>query len=298
MQRLIFVTIDPSLGRLEYDSLSDQARMEIFISPISENLQKKLQDTNGNFLDVCDWYVVECDAEGNIDIIQLHISEEDTKSPIFSYIPPSVRIFNYKGAKECSFTLADLPPNLCEFSVENTQLLSEIDLNGFSSHLQNITIKYCGMQATCDARNLPDSLIKLNLNENKLHGSLSLDSLPRPMTHFMASDNNFSGKLLIDNLPARMYHLYLSRNEFTEFVLLSTPECTKSQGFAHRSHGTKLYIWAISNKIRGTAVVEKAINGNHVNLGLEGNMIEAVIDENGKKHRFSKRILKNQSSWK
>ena len=295
MQLLIFATIDMSLGRLDYDSLSDQARMEIFVSPMSENLQKKLQDANGNFLDICEWYFVECDAEGNVDRIRLNLSE-DTKCPIFSYIPPSVRIFSYKRAKYCSFTQADLPPNLCEFSIESTQLLSEIDLKDFASNLQNITIDCCAMQGTCDARQLPESLINLNVAWNNLNGSLSLDNLPRPMTHFLAENNEFSGKLLIDKLPAGMYLIKLFRNKFTEFALLNTPERTKGERRGRRDRANKLFINVTRNKICGTAVIEKAINGNYVNLGLELNMIEAVVDEKGRKHRFSKRILIDQDS--
>ena len=296
MQRLIFVTIDPSLGRLDYDSLSDQARMEIFVSLMSQSAQEKFQDANGNFLDVCEWYGVECDAEGNVKEFRIIIWEEDENGPNLDYIPPHVRFFSLNGSKVCNLNPVMLPLTLVEFKIGGTTFRNGIDLKDFArSNLEELKMEKCGLQGTCDTSQLPESLMMLNLTANKLHGSLVLDCLPRRMTVFLASANNFGGKLLIDNLPPDMSKIHVMQNKFTEFALLSTPAGTKNTGTLHMLQGYFLEIEAGDNEIKGTVVVEKAMNGKNVKLTLCWNYIEAVVDEKGKKHRFSKRILQNQN---
>ena len=48
-----FLSVDPSLGRLDPMLLSDQAMMEICIAGFDEKLKKWVQDDDGSHLDVC-----------------------------------------------------------------------------------------------------------------------------------------------------------------------------------------------------------------------------------------------------
>ena len=54
IQLQILCAIDPSLGRVDYDSLSDQSHMEFLIEATPEDRKRAFQDANGCFLDVCE----------------------------------------------------------------------------------------------------------------------------------------------------------------------------------------------------------------------------------------------------
>ena len=43
---------DPSLGRLDYESMSQQALMEMVVGGLSEFNQRPLKDPDGNFLEL------------------------------------------------------------------------------------------------------------------------------------------------------------------------------------------------------------------------------------------------------
>ena len=284
--------IDPSLGRLDYESLSDQARMEILISPVSEKFQERFKDAHGNFLDACEWEGVTCDADGSIKSILIELSSSEPQALNLSYIPPTVRNFGSCGGQECNFSPETLPPSVLDFGMSFTKISGSIDFKAFSPHMQVIFMLGCGMQGSFDAQALPEKLEKINISGNQLTGSLSLDRLPRPMTVFEAKNNRFSGKLLIDNLPPGMKSIQLMYNDFTTFVLLNTPDRTKQAAAGLRSDF--LQICVQESGISGTAVLEKAINGRKVLLDLADNNIEAVVDEEGKEHRLAERILKQQ----
>ena len=50
----LFLSVDPSFGRLEYRLMSDQALMEILIEGFGDETMKKCTDNNGMYLDVCE----------------------------------------------------------------------------------------------------------------------------------------------------------------------------------------------------------------------------------------------------
>ena len=55
------LTVDPSLGRLDCNSFSDQTLMEMLIDGLDEKSKQKYRDNKGTYLDVCEWSSVTCD---------------------------------------------------------------------------------------------------------------------------------------------------------------------------------------------------------------------------------------------
>ena len=55
LSTLQLLTIDPALGRLDYESLSDQALMEMLIDGMNAKDKAEYQDENGNCRDVGEW---------------------------------------------------------------------------------------------------------------------------------------------------------------------------------------------------------------------------------------------------
>ena len=52
--RILFADTQATLGRLDFDSLNDQSRMEFLIESLIENSKSNFQDENGAFYDVCE----------------------------------------------------------------------------------------------------------------------------------------------------------------------------------------------------------------------------------------------------
>ena len=49
----IFLSVDPSLGRVDYSLLSDQTLMEMLFEGFTDKARKQCQDNDGMYLDVC-----------------------------------------------------------------------------------------------------------------------------------------------------------------------------------------------------------------------------------------------------
>ena len=59
----LLVSVDPSLGRLDYSLLSDQTLMEMLIESFDDETKKKYQDGQGMYLDICEWPKIKCDKQ-------------------------------------------------------------------------------------------------------------------------------------------------------------------------------------------------------------------------------------------
>ena len=62
---LLFLSVDPSLGRLDYHLLSDQALIEMFIDGFDAETKKDYQYDHCMYLDVCEWPAVHLDLDNN-----------------------------------------------------------------------------------------------------------------------------------------------------------------------------------------------------------------------------------------
>ena len=52
--RMLLQSVDPALGRLDYDSLSDQALMEMLFGGLIDESKRRYQDKHRMLLDVCE----------------------------------------------------------------------------------------------------------------------------------------------------------------------------------------------------------------------------------------------------
>ena len=85
----LFRSVDPSLGRLEYRLMSDQALMEMLIDGFDDVTKKRYQDNHGMYLDVCELSCVQCDKDERVFEIRIN-SENSNGSIEISYVPPKV----------------------------------------------------------------------------------------------------------------------------------------------------------------------------------------------------------------
>ena len=278
----LFVAIDPSLGRLDYESLTDQARMEILVANLPAERLKKFQDAHGNFKDVCDWGAdISCDQDGNVHHILFAGLHDNALN--LRYIPPHVKSFALQKSGECDLKPSDLPQGITNLCMTGTPVRGDFAFSVLPKHMIKVFLNACKLQGTADMQHLPQDLNVLRIDNNKLRGSLLLDKLPKNLAELWAHINCFSGALILDDLPASMKIVSVYFNDFRELriakVLLPSE---------------RIDIDVRSNAISGTAVIAKGINARKVKIDLLLNKIEAVVDENGKRHRFEKSILPQQ----
>ena len=245
---------DSSLGRLDYDSLSDQARMEILIDGLTAESKKYYKDDNGNYIDVCDWRGVSCDTEGHI----VKISRLDL------YISGSV-------------DLAFIPPHVICFGMDFLQSTGTLETSKLPRKIQEFDISQNKFHGTVEMAGLPDCLEELNISSNAFTGSVALDKLPAQITEVDLSNNMFSGSIDLNNLPERLSSLDISRNAFSgEFVLTKAPQ-TLDEIFANR------------NQFCGNAIV---MRNCEVQVSLEETGVKEIVDENGKPHPKAEEFLR------
>ena len=64
LQQLL--SVDPSIGRVDYSLMSDQTLMEMLIDGIDDNTKNKYKDNDGIYLDVCEWACIKCDEDQRV----------------------------------------------------------------------------------------------------------------------------------------------------------------------------------------------------------------------------------------
>ena len=278
----LFVAIDPSLGRLDYESLTDQARMEILVANLPANRLSQFQDAHGNFKDLFHWGVcIGSDPYGNVYHILFAGLPENALN--LRYIPPHVKSFALQKSGECDLKPSDLPQGITNLCMTGTPVRGDFAFSALPKHMIKVFLNACELQGTADMQHLPQDLNVLRIDNNQLRGSLLLDKLPKNLAELWAHENCFSGALILDDLPASMSIVSVHSNEFRELRIAKVLLPSR-----------RLEINARWNAISGTAVIAKGINARKVKIDLLLNTIEAVVDENGKRHRFEKSILPQQ----
>ena len=70
-----------------------------------------------------------------------------------------------------------------------------------------------GFDGTVDTRLIPSKTTRFDVNSNRLHGSLNLESLPGEIESVDFGRNVFSGEIRLTNLAATLRFLWLCQNK-------------------------------------------------------------------------------------
>ena len=194
----LFLSVDPSLGRVDYSLLSDQTLMEMLYGGFDEETKRKFQDKEGMFLDVCKWVGVKCDA--NERVVEIKHQGRIRGSLQLSRLPSEVTCINIsRNDLEGSIDLSNLPPNIEQIHLERNHLTGSVDLT-----------------------KLPENVGILNLTKNCLSGSLELAQLPRSMRFLFIFDNQFSGSFIATNLPKTLCGIFATDNQFNPIAVVDS----------------------------------------------------------------------------
>ena len=241
----IFFAVDPALGRVEYENLTDQARMEIFIAGLGEEAKKLYQDEHGSYIDVCEWECVNCDID---HVIAIELFDKDPQGILeITFVPPCVQVliisdFHQKG----KLNIPLLPSTLTELSIDGNAYDGSVDLT-----------------------TLPSPLISFDVSKNAFTGSCDLTSLPHELNWLDLSDNKFSGEVSFDTLPPRIRNINISTNAISGiFRLLNPPK--------------RLFmVAAYETQLSGTAVLKRVTK---TKVSLFRTNIEVLVDEENQEH--------------
>ena len=276
---ILFVTIDPALGRVDFQSLSDQTSMELLIEDLTQLSKEMFQEKGGLYRDVCEWPGVDCDKNERVTRVQFSRVMEGTLNLL--HVPEHVKEFVFidmyvfrkiHGTLEAS----GLREGLLNLYVTGHSFTGTIDFPKLPASLQELVIHDNRFSGSCDLTSLPRKMSELDLGDNCFTGSVELDKLPGSLEALRLQGNGFSGTLCFDNLPSRLWSINLFENKFSgKFQLTRIPEAFE-------------FISARSNEFSGTAVVAKHYAGD---LQLYCNDIHCVVDEDGEQHARSADFL-------
>ena len=224
---LLFIqTADPcaSAGRVSAFNLSDQTRMELLVENVPNN---RFRTQEGDFLSVCFWEGIECDAEENVTAIDWGYVSWTKGAVSLEWLPPNLEYFGIARFKKGqSFTgtidTEGLPKGLDVFDVSCHGFSGTINLCTLPAHLITLSVTANDLEGPICLDSLPSTLVELNLSSNAFVGDVSLDNLPPKLSNLDMSFNSLSGTIETSALPDSLGHLDLNRNKFHGTVNLET----------------------------------------------------------------------------
>ena len=255
---ILLLSADSSLGHIDYDSLSDQTLMEILVDSFFSMEKQKHQDEDGDYLDVCMWPYIYCDASGNVTKVKKVGGMGGSAS--LSHIPPKVEFFQMPGGRLTgTLETSLLPQGLRHFDIRKNSFRGSANLATLPENLVDFNIYDNAFSGSVDLSKLPASLTELKIGSNNLSGSLCLSCLPRGLRALSLRNNMFSGEFRYENAPSGLRQFYAYGNDFDEVAVVS----------------------------KDATVTLMADSG-----------VTSVIDEEGGRHRNQRRILTQRPSMK
>ena len=271
---------DPSLGRFDLSSLSDQARMELMLADTSYVITASLLMANGDFKDVCSWKYITCDDEGHVVDFRCNCTFDENIGTL---------------------RLDCMPEKLKTCRVESLLCSGTLDTSALPVSLESLILSKTGFSGSVAFEDLPQEILALNLMESDFEGSISLHRLPQKLKYLSLARNNFSGSVRFDNLPRSLTYADLSENKLTgelNFASCALPPklrilLVSNNAFSGSFHLTTMAdiknLDASSNNLCGTAVVPSYTHTETV--FLLKNAVEAVHTLEGETHPREARML-------
>ena len=213
------LSADADLARVDFSSFSDQTLMETLIAGFFSMEKQKCQDSDGLFLDACEWSFVTCDADESV--IAVKKSGGMGGSASLSHMPAKVGLFQMKegshaGTLETSF----LPRCLKHFDIQMNNFRGSVEFTALPAELVDFNIYDNTFSGSADLKKLPASLKNLILGSNSFSGTLYLTNLP-PKLHWMnLASNMFSGEFRVENAPESILKFCARGNSFDEVAVV------------------------------------------------------------------------------
>ena len=194
MHMILLTAIDPSIGKVDQSTLSQQTTMELLVENIM-NVTKVTGDFEApNTIDK--WKGITLDASGNVKCINWEHQ------------------YNLNGP----LPLQWLPHTLRGIDVTANWLCGSLDLDVLPALLIEVFLGQNNFEGTVSLRHLPPGLLVLELVGNRLSGPIDLTSLPSGLQGLLLGNNPFEGETDFSKLPDSLMHLTIGNTKLSGVV--------------------------------------------------------------------------------
>ena len=273
----LFQSADSHIGRVDTEALTDQARMELFIGGLVDSSKATFLDSNGDFLDVCEWEEVLCDPDGHVD--RVDFVQPLTGELNFRFVPHSVTSLNLHYHPDLCGTLEteSLPQGLRILFICDTGIEGTLNMRTLPPALRDMTAMTSSFHGPCGLTALPTALTGCTLAHNRFSGEIDLTQLPATLRILNLGNNQFSGEICLRALPLALESLVLNNNGFCgDFVLLNVPKALRK-------------VRAEDNSFGRVATIERSFTGMIV---IRESAVREICDEHGETHPSEEDILR------
>ena len=295
----LFLCADPSLGRVDYSSLSDQTLMEMLIECLDDETKAEYQDTDGLYLDVCDWSCTKCDDEERVIEISLE-SPQVSGSLELCYVPPNVKVIKARSMwnhskLSGSADLTHLPEGIGGIDLRGNELTGEIDSTKLPEAMVELYLGQNQFTGKVDLTNLPGGIRGLYLDNNQLTGKIDLTQLPKGMHVLRLQYNQFTGEIDLTKLPEAMVELYLGYNQLTgEIDLTQLPGEVESLSLVNNQLTGEIDLTKLPGGIRGLFLNNNQFTGEIDLANIPHGMGYLFLENNQLSGSF---VAKRLKSW-
>mmetsp|Transcript_29557 Transcript_29557/g.45690 ORF Transcript_29557/g.45690 Transcript_29557/m.45690 type:complete len:253 (-) Transcript_29557:35-793(-) len=178
---VIALAADPSLGRVDKSSLSQETLMELFIEKVT-NKARVFTDINPS--STASWRKV---------------SSQNVRK-------------GFRGV------VVNDTGEIQKIDFRNCNIQGSIQLEWMPSTITNCLLSMNRITGSVNLEDLPDKLEVLSMRQNRLTGTLNLENLPSQFAVLILSKNNFTGSVNLTKLPSTLQDLFLDQNQLSGSV--------------------------------------------------------------------------------
>mmetsp|Transcript_2186 Transcript_2186/g.3417 ORF Transcript_2186/g.3417 Transcript_2186/m.3417 type:complete len:229 (-) Transcript_2186:6-692(-) len=199
----LYISIDPSLGKVDKSSLSQQTLMELLIQDIDN--KSDICGLPENPKDISEWRDVSFNDSN--EITQINWGCEELNGSIhLEWLPLTVAkvdIWN-KFFSDAVLTgtldLSNLPASLRYLWLRGNEYFGEIDLTRLPGGMLELDVSYNRLSGRLDLTRLPDGIEVLLLQQNCFSGETNLSELPDSLVDFNVSNNrDLAGEITLED---------------------------------------------------------------------------------------------------
>ena len=222
----IILSVDTALGRVDYNSLSDQMLIEMLIDGYDDDAKENYRDLDDTYLDICEWPCVLCDDDQRVE--KMYETQDVSGSLDLSCIPPKMKeIYIDENGLVGEIDLTNFPESMELLNLSDNMLAGSTDLTHLSRKMKYINLCSNQFSGTIDITQLPAEMLVLYLDANFFTGTIELTKLPQSMRELTLHNNRFTGPFIATNLPQHLQSLNASGNRFDAVAVAELGKVTK-----------------------------------------------------------------------
>ena len=259
--------VDPSLGKVDKSSFSQETLMEILIADLEENAF--MFGPKDDPRPIALWKGLRMEDE-TVQCIVWGVSNL-IGSINLKYLPATVMYLELTGNHLTgSLDLKELSPVLQDFTFSRNEFTGDFNLTCLPDSFEHLDGTENQLSGSLNLEHLPQRLVTLSLAKNLFTGIIFLTKLPPSMSMLCINDNRLSGPIDVTSLPAGMRSLFVNQNAFegkTDFSRL--PKSLETLYVSHTKLSGEIYAkqWLIGGVERDFYVEESQVTIHWIEEG-------------------------------